>query len=1209
MLSYPYKHSDADPGGEEIRRLTSLSGLDLFFGKFECATVYLPGFSFKSRAGRGLKDVLISQNSKEEDLFWRTIQSPPIDLSIINSRRELIIELRKLIKTTEQIHSDIGQRSVLRNNLALLFATPSSEFDTSRSPRNHLEILIDDHGVTAENVDIKLREFSDLPSSSCYQQEGRLEPVDMIKSLLSLEPTRLKIIEAIRKIAEFDNPNLTAISVSLLESAEALGEMAPGRIMRAAPNKSQSAELIQLAEDFNEQLSKFGMLCSFAKLAEKDQYCQCAFDGTKDDLYKKAWNMLRDKDGHNGGFDRDYAPPQVKGDSPSNKRHIVICGSNTAGKTFCGERDLSLRLVAQSFGFAPAKEANIHLADSFIRVDRTSPAETEVVINGTSKKPSDFAREVLVRKNAYSKIGASCRWYSDESWTTTSPNYEFLMNVAEALFLKSKGVRLFTITHNTEALKFWKTQDDVSVHHFQVDESDGEKPKFTRKLVEGIDASRAFEVALALKMDPEFVQYGKEYLEGRYTVVRPAERDIKVAGYAIDVRTELKKEAKSLRSLVPQSDELVVQQDHNGRMSIRWRSDLDEKRSRDGSNTEPLSIGNSKWSDYYRFPYAVISTNHDLFLANVRHFPFAQDTEFNDYGFFICGLIQHGATNDPKELIERTKLFAELAKDGVLEKLGGNLADLRTALMHIQNIGQLKLDDYPQALLDAINLSIERLNCEFFRHDYLGDIKGLKLLRQSLWLIRHSGAISDVANSFDSCLAKLKEIEELEYKRAMLRNVLKTKYDDVDTSAAERLAQEIGEIESYIRKISQANEPLINKYLTNILAEIKPTIEKTLQKKSLLEIDSRILQQFHRATKDLLDLQNSAIWIRSLQTVVSISTYINDDRCPAGDLLDTLRAIDSVHLNQYANYLEPILESFLSREGKGRDIISDFISANIDRFGEVELSEAAVKRAALDPVSQARLMYELRQLEELLCLAKAIRDGARQEIFAPVDFHGGREISIDNGWNIAKVSADQVRYDRIFYNGQQVEFSVGANMSGKSFDMVGLTWSLQFAQATGWAPGSKARLPIFDRIIHIERVPERRDLNLSAFGTEVYYWNSVVSDIKSGGLIYLAADEPFSSTSSYYRDPFNFSIGAWIAKHGAVATIATHCQQPVRHFLAANPGLARATHHKTSVDEVGNIVFQYEKSNGLDDSDALSVAKALGLPQEILDIASRIAVI
>ncbi len=312
------------------------------------------------------------------------------------------------------------------------------------------------------------------------------------------------------------------------------------------------------------------------------------------------------------------------------------------------------------------------------------------------------------------------------------------------------------------------------------------------------------------------------------------------------------------------------------------------------------------------------------------------------------------------------------------------------------------------------------------------------------------------------------------------------------------------------------------------------------------------------------------------------------------------------HLNQYANYLRPILELFFPCEASGDTIISEFISANPNQFGRGEQPEKAIKWAKLDRVSAYSFYHEIQQLGRFLSFAKAIRDGAKENLFAPVEFHGGREILIEDGWNIAKLPSEQVSYDRNFYTDQQVEFSVGANMSGKSFDMCGLTWSLQFAQATGWAPGSKAYLPIFDRIIHIERVPERKDLNLSAFGTELYYWIKVVLDIQSGGQTYLAADEPFSSTSSYYRGPFNFAVAALAAKYGTVATIATHCQKPAKHFVEANPRLARATHHKTSFDPTGNLVFEYKKRNGFDDSDALNVARVLGLPEKILAIASEI---
>jgi hypothetical protein len=92
-----------------------LSGLDLFIGNFERATVHLPGFSFYSRADSGLRDVYISHDYNEQSLFLSTIESPPVDPSIINLRQALIMNLCADIKATKSIHLDIGRRSILKN--------------------------------------------------------------------------------------------------------------------------------------------------------------------------------------------------------------------------------------------------------------------------------------------------------------------------------------------------------------------------------------------------------------------------------------------------------------------------------------------------------------------------------------------------------------------------------------------------------------------------------------------------------------------------------------------------------------------------------------------------------------------------------------------------------------------------------------------------------------------------------------------------------------------------------------------------------------------------------------------------------------------------------------------------------------------------------------------------------------------------------------
>jgi hypothetical protein len=625
---------------------------------------------------------------------------------------------------------------------------------------------------------------------------------------------------------------------------------------------------------------------------------------------------------------------------------------------------------------------------------------------------------------------------------------------------------------------------------------------------------------------------------------------------------------------------------------------------KDTSDSSPLPIGSSLWKEQYRFPFWAISNNKDHFPAPRKAFPFAESTGFPTG--FICDFIKHGATNNPEELIERRKLFSELSKEGVLEKLSADLDELHKALNRVENAGRFALNDYPQALLNAIDLSMNKLKEATHSSDNSEYVRALGLVRQSLKLIRHHCEIVDEDNIFDSWLYKLEKIEQLEIQKEACLLQQNEEADERRPGNVAQLVAEQTKIEKQIKSILTGDGHLLFQCLPQMLNQIKPLIEESLQTKSLLDMELEALKDFHQATKDLLAPRYYKPWMQDLQTVVAVAAYINDERRPAGDLIDTLLSIDSVHLNQYANYLRPILELFFSCGASGQTIFSEFISANRNQSDRGERTGKAIKWATMDQVSSLRFIHELWQFEGLLTLAKAIRDGAKDNFFAPVEFHGGREILITDGWNITKPPSKQVSYDRNFTTGQQVEFSVGANMSGKTFGMWGLTWSLQFAQATGWAPGSRASLPILDQIIYIGRVPERRDLNLSAFGTEVYYWKEVVSAIQSGNHIYVAADEPFSSAPESYQDAFDFAVAALAAKYGTVLTIATHCQKPAKHFVEANAGLAGATHHQTSFDQAGNPVFEYIKRPGFGDSDALKVAGLLGLEQEILDIAAQI---
>jgi hypothetical protein len=137
-----------------------------------------------------------------------------------------------------------------------------------------------------------------------------------------------------------------------------------------------------------------------------------------------------------------------------------------------------------------------------------------------------------------------------------------------------------------------------------------------------------------------------------------------------------------------------------------------------------------------------------------------------------------------------------------------------------------------------------------------------------------------------------------------------------------------------------------------------------------------------------MEPQYRLTWLQALQFTASIALYVSDQRRPVGDFINHLRSIDSVHLHQYANYIEPVLSAFLSASAEGNDIVKDFTLAATDENGNVTLHGTSVKYAGLEKDNFIKLSYELKRFEALMAIAQAIRDRR----FTPGDFHTGREI-------------------------------------------------------------------------------------------------------------------------------------------------------------------------------------------------------------------------
>jgi DNA mismatch repair protein MutS len=221
--------------------------------------------------------------------------------------------------------------------------------------------------------------------------------------------------------------------------------------------------------------------------------------------------------------------------------------------------------------------------------------------------------------------------------------------------------------------------------------------------------------------------------------------------------------------------------------------------------------------------------------------------------------------------------------------------------------------------------------------------------------------------------------------------------------------------------------------------------------------------------------------------------------------------------------------------------------------------------------------------------------------FVPVEFNDSGEVGLDGMWSMVKPRSAQVSNSAMFGRMLPVQLLTGANMSGKTFHLKSLIFSLACAHATGFAPAKKATIPLFDSISYLDRVTEKSDRNLSAFGNEIKNWISLFGLPEEHNTI-MVTDEAFSTTSPKYQSALTYAIVVDAICRGSFIALSSHNHDSLTALGRMYPDLANISHFKVHT-EGDTIKFDHLKVPGDAPSNAIAVAKALGLSPEIIDLA------
>jgi len=413
----------------------------------------------------------------ERHIMWDFIRSPSTDLTQIIKRQDLLEALEK--SSSLQLATDLKNRSYLiHKGIEGLFA-PVDVSEYHREPA--LYAYRHGHGDTHY---IRQHVMGCLDSI----KEGKDALGELIETLSGIDAVIIKEV------------------VGVLEKGLASVEYLNNDYFLDQAYDEWDAK--RLSGGLNNNLMRLGAMIEFANIIVKDGYSRADFHADQAAGYKGGWNFVREKKGDK---------PQSLNDSPKDTLITILCGANMGGKSFHLAQNFYMQLLAQSFGYVPAKKGNFRIYDSFLYLDRAS---TESYYD-----LSAYGVDITHWVAALEKMTGRTFMLVDEGLSTTSAEDQYYMLMAIAEYLKGRGGRTLLATHNEAFINNYTQEKDAGIYHFpftiEEKEDDGKEINYSYKLTQGPGDSRALDVAEALGLPEELIELAAQYLRDAVKEVRP----------------------------------------------------------------------------------------------------------------------------------------------------------------------------------------------------------------------------------------------------------------------------------------------------------------------------------------------------------------------------------------------------------------------------------------------------------------------------------------------------------------------------------------------------------------------------------------------------------------------------------------------------------------------------------------------------------------
>lgn len=874
-----------------------------------------------------------------------------------------------------------------------------------------------------------------------------------------------------------------------------------------------------------------------ARMIRDERWSPSTFNLSEPTSYEGGWNITRDK--------RQYTPI----DSPNGETPLVILsGPTTSGKSMTMETDMLIRLAAQATGFVPAKRANIHPCDAFIKLERAGSFERDDL--------SAFMGEIVMWNNAFKVLGQvnSACVYADESYSTTSPEEQAELQLETAKYLMQQyGARVIMATHNGMVLDRAAALDSSTVDICHPDAYVDENGVFRRnfKLLPGPGDSMSFAVARAHTFPNETLATAEAYFNGTIsdipevigTSVNP------ITDYTPEQRAALMQALGDLSSLFSDGSDALFQvySTQTNKFSFKLDSPLDDK----------LLIDEG------------IEQSMNNLLALQR------DSSKSD----IARLIMNVPANSPADVLERQRLFGSLIAGKTYDSLARFIPKL------------ISLDFAVRELAAAVGSQFQSINplagYEMFNPDLIKNIpsKGVDteeflaaFAAADAYLQLHETCFSGIDHSL--LRRKLSEYEMKVLMEAGQENSTHT--DDIETPGGETPAWERSFIEGWSDEQASLNELLRALGITEMKAISPEALLAILHDKDaqtgrknihrFLELSESTIADLQSVLETVGDISfkgaddqqatfeliNSSATDAMLRPIAYFRKYRNNTTTVAGQLityratkdslstvLSDLRGTDSIHLRQFANSLEQHYKELSESLNNGKITQTS-----------VEILQSKKEKNPKTIFENLQTSFEqpwtVQQLSKLYTLCY-VAGGLATQDYTPVAFNATGEVSLEDAFNPGTMHKQGIVRNPLHLEGSRVMALVSPNGSGKTSYLNVVSAAIVQAHAVGYAPAAAATMPIFKHVIYIDRVT-KHDENLSSFAQDIENWKKVYETLDNAeGPVFVGSDEPFTTTSERYQEALTYAVITDFFKKG-------------------DRYMASSTHNHAVVNRLGSLI-------------------------------------